>query len=248
MSAFSSSLILSPQPLSSLPECSRCAGDALFVFSRLQPALVTRFDLTYPGVTAANYLASLWYLFWMCLFFPCCFLVVVVVVFVVVVHPYSGTLRLCQCSDTVWHPHEIFQRVWITDRWVFNLNLPLKKPICAVKSHLFSPNMVDASEINVCDVHLFFLPVMFVLGLICRLVWLLLIFDDFYCLWGTLTIERNLCWFLWVCRCVWMSIYPFLQQSVIVNHPYGRYSFCHTSGITLPYQAFQKLLNAHTEK
>lgn len=156
MSAFSSSLILSPQPLSSLPECSRCAGDALFVFSRLQPALVTRFDLTYPGVTAANYLASLWYLFWMCLFFPCCFLVVVVVVFVVVVHPYSGTLRLCQCSDTVWHPHEIFQRVWITDRWVFNLNLPLKKPICAVKSHLFSPNMVDASEINVCDVHLFF--------------------------------------------------------------------------------------------
>lgn len=26
--------------------------------SYLQPALVTRFDLTYPGVTAANYLAS----------------------------------------------------------------------------------------------------------------------------------------------------------------------------------------------
>lgn len=41
-----------------------------FVFSRLQPALVTRFDLTYPGVTAANYLASLWSLFWMCLFPP----------------------------------------------------------------------------------------------------------------------------------------------------------------------------------
>lgn len=47
--------------------------------------------------------------------FSRCFLVVVVVVvvviFVVVVHPYSGTLRLCQCSDTVWHPHEILQRV-----------------------------------------------------------------------------------------------------------------------------------------
>lgn len=81
-----------------------------FVFSRLQPALVTRFDLTYPGVTAANYLASLWSLLNVSIF-PRCFLVVDVVVFVVVVHPCSGTLRLCQCSDTVWHPHEILQRV-----------------------------------------------------------------------------------------------------------------------------------------
>lgn len=48
------------------PTCWWC----FFVFSRLQPALVTRFDLTYPGVTAANYLASLWSLFWMCLFPP----------------------------------------------------------------------------------------------------------------------------------------------------------------------------------
>lgn len=54
------------------PMCWWCS----FVFSRLQPALVTRFDLTYPGVTSANYLASLWYLFWMWLFFfplfSCC--------------------------------------------------------------------------------------------------------------------------------------------------------------------------------
>lgn len=37
-------------------------------------------------------------------------------------------------------------------------------------------------------------------------MWLLLIFDDFYCLWGTLTIERNLCWFLLVCVSVYMCV------------------------------------------
>lgn len=45
----------------------------------------------------------------------------------------------------LWHPHEILQRVWITDCWVFKQNLPLKKAICAVKSHLFSRNMVEAN-------------------------------------------------------------------------------------------------------
>ncbi len=57
----------------------------------------------------------------------------------------------------------------------------------------------------------FFYPVMFCLGLICHFGVIAAIFDDFYCLWGTLTIERNLCWFqlvVWVCRCVceWASI------------------------------------------
>ncbi len=79
------------------PMCWWCS----FVFSRLQPALVTRFDLTYPGVTSANYLASLWYLFWMWLFFPRCFFVVVVVVFfVVVVRPYR------HCVTSAWNSSE----------------------------------------------------------------------------------------------------------------------------------------------
>lgn len=59
-----------------------------FVFSRLQPALVTRFDLTYPGVTAANYLASLWFSYWMSFCCGCG-------------GPSVQRNITCQCSHTV---------------------------------------------------------------------------------------------------------------------------------------------------
>lgn len=48
--------------------CVRSAGSThclffVVLFSYLQPAQVTRFDLSYPGLTAANYLASLSFYF-----------------------------------------------------------------------------------------------------------------------------------------------------------------------------------------
>lgn len=44
--------------LTSSPDSSMLAGDVFFHFLPPQPALVTRFDLAYPGVTTANYMAS----------------------------------------------------------------------------------------------------------------------------------------------------------------------------------------------
>lgn len=61
--------------LSALAGSTHCLFFCFFVFvlfSYLQPAQVTRFDLSYPGLTAANYLASLsFYLkcLWLCPWF-----------------------------------------------------------------------------------------------------------------------------------------------------------------------------------
>lgn len=160
-----------------------------FVFSHLQPALVTRFDLTYPGVTAANYLASLWSLFWMS-FSPSRYfvvVVVVVVVFVVVVHPYSGTWRLCRCSDAV------MTSAWNSSEGLNNRLLGLQTEPPFEESHLCSEITFIFSKYGWSKWNQF---------MWCSSFWLFYL----WCLFcGKYVIQNDCCWYFDDVYCIWVT-------------------------------------------
>lgn len=138
MTAYHPSIPPIPSLLSSLTSWWRC-----FVFSRLQPALVTRFDLTYPGVTAANYLASLWF------YLNVSFFLVVLL---------SLWWSICDeehYTSMLWHRHVILQRVWNNRLLNLQTEPPFEENPFVQWNHICFGNIVGVNQINLCVVLLF---------------------------------------------------------------------------------------------